>query len=495
MDFSAFPRFTDTDDPDEAVKQIEALRNAPTGWMKETPELTKLEDFQVSPDKSRYTVDVDDVPFECLYFPSEHRKLYIMLSGGRAAGVFKYPVFMRWKFSPYFKGHMLCVDDPMFHFHKKVSHANWFYGTPEKSYLVLLLKIVKKLMDQFSISAEDVTFIGSSAGGYAAIYLANLLDYSSAIAMNPQLSPADWYPEETLRDFSSWGIDLTSDNDPFNRNKLMITNPKSWYFITVNQKSAIDFRGQLKTFYENSKITPKFGLTQKDNILFWVLSVESKDKHVVYFDKAGLSMCDFMLQQVRKGFDANQLYSNSQLINEQTVERYRLMTRIMDLSSTDRYDVKPNRKKYHIVPGNLVLEHESGGICFDFDRNTWESQLVNNKLMLTTRPVNPPIGKYAALPLARKLEKGKEYVLKLRFMLMTKSNNYYFLIKQSMSANTQLIYNHTVNHSEPLGWTEKEIVFSPSSDVYDEFMIGANQLRGEDAFISFDYITITEKTT
>ena len=493
MDFSAFPRFTDTDDADEAVKQIEALRDVSTEWMKEAPEITDLDSFKVTPEKKRYTVDVEDVPFECLYFPSEHRRIYIMLSGGRAAGVYRYPVFMRWKFSPYFPGHVLCVDDPMFHFHPKISHANWYYGTPDKSYLVLLLKIVRKLMDQFSVRAEDVTFIGSSAGGYAAIYLANLLDHSSAIAMNPQFIPAAWYPEETIPDFTSWGIDLTSENDPFSRNRLLATNPTSWYFITVNQKSSIDINGQLKILLDDKKIKPEFGLTQKENILLWVLSVESKDKHVVYFDKAGLSMCDFLLQQVRKGFDANELYNLSQLINEITVERYRLINKVIDLSKAENYTLKVDRRAYHALPDEFVLEHDSGVMHFEFDRNIWEEYTVHNKLILSARSPAPPVGKYAVTPLSEKLSTGKKYVLRLRFRIMSDSTDYNFHIKQSSGGRYQRVYSHKIAPEDSGKWVEKEIEFIPNADVYDEFMIGAAQLKGEDAFIAFDYISIKEK--
>ncbi len=494
MDFSDFPRFTDTDDPDEAVKQIEALRNVPKDWMNETPEQTKLEDFQVSSDKSRYTVEVDDVPFECLYFPSEHRRLYVMLSAGRGAGVYNYPIFMRWKFSPFFKGHVLCIDDPMYHFHPTTYHANWFYGTPDKSYLVFLLSVVKKFMEQLSVKAEDVTFIGSSAGGYAAIYLANLLDYSAAIAMNPQFLPCQWQVELITPDFVKWGIDLGDFDDPFGRNKLKITNPKSRFLISVNYMSDADFRVQLGSFLEDyPDYKPKFGLSKYKNITIWLMSANQHNNHNVWPNEVGTVFADYVLQQEKKGYDTNELTAVSQIFNEITKERCLLSEKAEMYRKSGSFVVKANLNNYHQVDDNLILQHNSGNIHFEFDRNIFDEHIIKNKTMITTFLDRPPISRYAVIPLVSKLQKNKAYILKMRFKVVTDNKDYNFHIKQSLSGKYQLIYCHRMDGNSNEKMVEKEIEFIPSADVYDEFMIGAAQLRGEDAYLLFDRISIIEK--
>lgn len=495
MDFSAFPRFTSADDPEEAVKQIEALRNVPTAWMKETPEVTRLDDFSVSPDKGRYIVDVDDVPFECLYFPSEHRRLYVMLSAGRMTGNYNYPIFTRWKFSAFLKGSVFCVDDPMYHFHTKISHANWFYGTPDKSYLVLLLKLIKKLIDQLSIKPEDVTFIGSSSGGYAALYLANLLDYSAAIAMNPQFIPYYWQTDLIAPHFLEWGIDLSDFDDSFGRKRLKLTNQKSRFLISVNYKSDADYKVQLGSFLEDyPDYKPRFGISQYKNITVWLMSANYTITHHVWPNEIGTVFADFILRQEKNGYDANELTAMSQLLNEITKERCTLVDKNEMLRKSGSFVVKTNSLDYHRVPDNLVLCHSSGRIHFEFDRNIFEEHFIKNKTMIIARSEKPPLSRYAVIPLDGKLDKNKTYILKLKFMIHTDYSEYNFHLKQSLNGKYQMIYSHKMRHRDSENWVEKEIEFTPTADVYDEFMIGAAQLRGEDAYIIFDKIIITEKT-
>ena len=41
-------------------------------------------------------------------------------------------------------------------------------------------------------------------------------------------------------------------------------------------------------------------------------------------------------------------------------------------------------------------------------------------------------------------------------------------------------------------WIETKTKFKPNSNLFDEFMIGASQIRGEGNHISIDYINIEE---
>ncbi len=494
MEFSDFPRFTDTDDPDEAVKQIEALRNVPKDWMNETPEQTKLEDFQVSSDKSRYTVEVDDVPFECLYFPSDQKKLYVILSSGRMTGNYSYPIFHRWTFSNFLKGNFLCIDDPMYHFHQNISHANWFYGTTDKSYLVLLLKLIRKMMDQLSVNAEDVTFIGSSSGGYAALYLANLLDYSAAIAMNPQFVPYYWQTDIIAPNFLKWGIDLSNFDDPLDRNKLNLNNKTSRFLVTVNLKSDADYKIQLGAFLEDyPDFKPTFGISKYNNFTIWLMSSNFNITHHVWPNEVGIVFADYILQQEKKGYDPNELTAMSQLLNEITKERCALIDKSEVYRKSGSFVVKANLNNYHQVDDNLILQHNSGNIHFEFDRNIFDEHIIKNKTMITTFLDRPPISRYAVIPLVSKLQKNKAYILKMRFKVVTDNKDYNFHIKQSLSGKYQLIYCHRMDGNSNEKMVEKEIEFIPSADVYDEFMIGAAQLRGEDAYLLFDRISIIEK--
>jgi len=43
-----------------------------------------------------------------------------------------------------------------------------------------------------------------------------------------------------------------------------------------------------------------------------------------------------------------------------------------------------------------------------------------------------------------------------------------------------------------LEWIEKSVEFVPKSNFYDEFMIGASQVSGNNNYISFAYISIVK---
>lgn len=52
----------------------------------------------------------------------------------------------------------------------------------------------------------------------------------------------------------------------------------------------------------------------------------------------------------------------------------------------------------------------------------------------------------------------------------------------------QVIYTYDIDPNNFGKWIEKEIVFKPNASFYDEFMVGAAQLTGEDAYLAFDLI-------
>ena len=82
----------------------------------------------------------------------------------------------------------------------------------------------------------------------------------------------------------------------------------------------------------------------------------------------------------------------------------------------------------------------------------------------------------------------------MKFMVRTNDEGYSFYVKGSGSNWKQSIYTFKLNENELGKWIEKNIEFTAESDMYDEFMIGAAQLKGNDAYVAFDNITILEKS-
>ena len=166
----------------------------------------------------------------------------------------------------------------------------------------------------------------------------------------------------------------------------------------------------------------------------------------------------------------------------------------MPFSKAVDYALKPNHGIYPLADRKVLVNCTGGGIEFDFDDSVWEKHVIKGKSVFLTRQINPSTGKYAKIPLMDHLVRGKKYTLSIRFMIRTNSKDYSFYVKASGSSWFQNILNIKTPDINCGKWIEKKIDFIAESDVYDEFMIGAAQLTGQDAYIAFDKIIITEKT-
>lgn len=325
FDLSDLPRLIQSEEPAAAAAEMEALRKNDKSWMKQETVACTYDNFQLQSGQNRYTITHKDVPFECLYLPANNKKLYVMFSGGGSGAKRRYPLFLRWKYQNHLNGNMLCFDDPMYHFHPEMVRVMWYYGTKEQSYLALLVEIVKKAMKQLGIKAEDVTFIGSSGGGHASLYCANLLDHSSSISMNPQVILKSWDYPIMCDHFKNWGIDLEGD-DPLGRNVIRLTNPTSRFMLILNANSKKEFATQFTEFAKLHGITPKFGITQHNNILTWVHATDYTETHSANPEKLGILFSEYLLRKVRDGADISEVNALSLFFTESLHEKFELKT-------------------------------------------------------------------------------------------------------------------------------------------------------------------------
>lgn len=337
MEFSGFPELLKSTLPLEAAEEMKNLREPDSAWMKQESFECSLKEFKIQQMQNRYTIYHEDVPFECLWLPSKKQKLYVSLSGGGPANGRRYPWFIRWKYKNFLDGHVLCIDDPMYHFHPEIVSAMWYYGTNETSYLHLLLDIVKKFMEQIGIEAKDVTFIGSSGGGYSSLYCANLLDYSSAIAVNPQIVLKDWHYPYVYNHFAKWGIDLASE-DQFDRNNVLLKNKTSKFMLIMNVGSVNEAKLQFEPFFQRHGIVPTYGISQKDNIITWVHVTNYNNPHSAYPEKAGFKLASYLLELAKtsvmcEGYDLNELSNISLLANEVLYEKYDLKNKLESIQT------------------------------------------------------------------------------------------------------------------------------------------------------------------
>ncbi len=339
MDLYDFPRFSEDLSPEGASSVFDSMReNLPDKWMNEEAYKTDINSFAISPDHSRYTVSVDEVPFECLYLPDNTDRLYIMLSAGGTTSR-RYPSFMRWKYKSYLKGHVVCIDDPMYHFHKGLSHVMWYYGTKDKSYLELLIRLIGNIASQLSIPPENVTIVGSSGGGYAALYCGNRIDHCSVIAINPQFYPKNWTSTATIKSFKDWGIDLSDPNEKFGRNGIVLDNNTSYFMVITNMCSEQDYVHQLGEYAKGKNFDLKYGISQHGNFLTWIHNTPYKVPHWVIPEKLSIVTMDQILRKCKKGYNANELINISSLFNEILVDRYAAKTQLEEKAkASDKAD-------------------------------------------------------------------------------------------------------------------------------------------------------------
>lgn len=128
---------------------------------------------------------------------------------------------------------------------------------------------------------------------------------------------------------------------------------------------------------------------------------------------------------------------------------------------------------------------------FSYDSSVWEPCRVEGFDALRVKPGRSRVGRYAVMPLTTRLVQGRRYRLITRFHLRTESRVLNFHVKDSSSTAYQVIYSYK-RASMPDEVVDVSAEFVADSDAYDEFMIGASQVKGEGNFIAFEYISICE---
>lgn len=156
------------------------------------------------------------------------------------------------------------------------------------------------------------------------------------------------------------------------------------------------------------------------------------------------------------------------------------------------FALKPNHGIYPQISANTALAYNSSLSHFTFDKDFWEEHWIKGSITLFTKMEQSPVGIYASLSLPNALEKGKKYIFKCKFMVRTTSEWLNFHIKDSGSRIIQVIHRHKTTGQNGK-WVEVTSEFIPDSVIYDEFMVGASQISGEDSCLSIDYIYLLEQ--
>ncbi|MGA6128334.1 MULTISPECIES: hypothetical protein [unclassified Microbacterium] len=183
--------------------------------------------------KRRVRVVDGDLSFDCYGTPSRTPRLHVFLSAG--GGKLKdgvNPTFPRSSWHPWVDGVSVNIDDPTFAAYPGRLQTGWYLGTKERDAIEPLIDIVARIQLSYGIADHDVIFVGSSAGGTAALKLAAALPGSTAIAENPPIYP---HLQSSIKYFRRVGFELDSA-EMKQRNALdgLFDHSQSRFFIFQN---------------------------------------------------------------------------------------------------------------------------------------------------------------------------------------------------------------------------------------------------------------------
>jgi len=248
--------------------------------LSEPPAIFNFEELE-NPKARRFNVNYKNTTFECFHTHSNTKKLYVFLSAaGRNDN--KTTKFDRVAWHKWFDGACLNIDDPMYKKHDNLREG-WYYGTEEESYLHYTAEIINKLAASKKIQPKDITLIGSSASGYAVLYIADLIKGSTALSYNPQLFIKNWRDPSTFKNVT--GVDL-SNSDKFSRDSLnhITENNESKFIIIINADSKCDYEDQTLPFLKHLGIKPTYGINQKNNTYICLNKLKCRRPHHVFWD-------------------------------------------------------------------------------------------------------------------------------------------------------------------------------------------------------------------
>ena len=185
------------------------------------------------------------------------------------------------------------------------------------------------------------------------------------------------------------------------------------------------------------------------------------------------------------------VYRGKNKLTQKNYDFYKAI-RFMPFEEAANYALKSDRGMKNSVKGSNPLQFDSKTLHFKFDGNVWEEHFRDNVVYLRVKDGQAKPGNYAVLPLGDMLDKNKTYVLHAKFKFKSDSKVLYFHIKDSGSKAVKVIATHKAEKNIGQNWIEIHQTFQPTSNIFDEFMFGASQVKGNGAFIAVDYIYITE---
>lgn len=168
----------------------------------------------------------------------------------------------------------------------------------------------------------------------------------------------------------------------------------------------------------------------------------------------------------------------------------------MPFSKAVDFALKPDKevKQLPVAPEKVnPIQFAANAVHFQYPPEYWEEHYVDGKPLLHVKPGQSKPGRYATLSLQKALSHKKTYEFAIKLKAKTDVEKICFYIKDSGSKIAVEIASYVMPKS---GVTDDWVIlkgkFTPESDIFDQFMVGASQFFGEGNYITFEYIYIVD---
>lgn len=321
IDLSSFPNIFRFSEDINKNRNILNVFNDKTDIFqkKEILDINSIETKKILP--NRFDCVVNNVTLSCLAFTPNHtnNKLYISLSSGIPTSI-DTPLFTRWKYHNYFNGIYICIADPMLQINRKLplNEPTWYYGYQDKDIFKSIKLLIEKISHIYNIDSKNITILGSSSGGFAAMYLGCILNNINVIALSPQLAPKLWSTSSNFENINKCNLHDSQNNKNDVSQLLQATN--TTFFIVFNDVSKKDVQ-QINLLTDVKNIP--YGISKySKNTFFWKHSTHGLNPHNCNPEKYGMIILDWLLQEHRKGNDINYFSKFSILLSEMLAEKH-----------------------------------------------------------------------------------------------------------------------------------------------------------------------------
>ncbi len=159
-----------------------------------------------------YFFKLDNLKVDILsFFKKNSDRLVVFYNGAVDVEKTPLPVFQRWSWLEKLPYSAMVISDPTIEQIAREksgkSHIGWYQGDCDGFVLEQIVEHIKKTIHKLDIEESNVLFYGSSAGGFAALVSASLLQRSKACVINPQVDVLQYHKKHVDKLLAYLGTD------------------------------------------------------------------------------------------------------------------------------------------------------------------------------------------------------------------------------------------------------------------------------------------------